>query len=59
MNIEHHEFKDRIVVEFEENEFILIAHLIEKSSQKMKQKQVVKNSLSEEMNKTIQGFLNE
>ncbi|TQI72257.1 hypothetical protein JM79_3214 [Gramella sp. Hel_I_59] len=38
MIVYHHEHKDRVVLELEENELTLISFLLEKSAQKLKGK---------------------
>ncbi len=57
MIIYKHDFKDRTVLELEENELNLIAFLIEKSHQKHKDK--LKEPLSSKMHEKIQAFFNE
>lgn len=57
MDIYQHEHMNRIVIELEENEFTLIAFLIEKSKQK--HQAVMKESLAEIMDKDIQEYINE
>jgi len=59
MIIEKHNYKDnRIEIDLEENEFLLIAHLIEKSVQKSKNI-AFKDAINKNMHKIIQEFLND
>jgi len=55
MIIYHHNHKDRVVLELEENELTLISFLLEKSAQKLKDK--MNESLSEKMNKQLFDFI--
>jgi hypothetical protein len=54
-----HYYKDRIILDLEYEEFILIAYLIEKNSQKMKQNNVVKEPISVKINVELQKFISE
>lgn len=54
MEIYNHKTKDRFVLEVEENEFTLIAYLVEKSHQKHKTKLI--EPLATKMNKEIISF---
>ena len=57
MIIYDHDHKDRIVLELEENEFTLLAYLLEKSHQNLKDK--MKDSLSTTMHKDIQHYFDQ
>lgn len=55
MIIYRHNHKDRIVLELEENEFVLIAYLIEKSHHQFKDK--IKEPLDSKLNEKVQEFI--
>jgi hypothetical protein len=55
MIIYRHNYKDRTVLELEENELTLIAYLIEKSHHKLKDK--MKEPLASKLNKKVQEFI--
>lgn len=57
MTIEPHQHKNRIVLDLEENEFTLLAYLIEKSSQKTKKDNVIKEPLDVKMNEVFRKFI--
>jgi hypothetical protein len=57
MKIYKHNYKNRTVLELEENEITLIAYLIEKSYHNHKDK--LKDPLATMLNKKIQTFLKE
>ena len=59
MTIDKHDHKNRIVIELDENEFTLLAYLIEKSSRKTKKDDMIKASLDVKMNKEFRKFLTE
>ena len=59
MTIDKHDHKNRIVIELDENEFTLLAYLIEKSSRKTKKDGMIKASLDVKMNKEFRKFLTE
>ncbi len=62
MTIKKHIHRNRIVIDLinlEENEFVLIAYLIEKNSQKAKKNNVVKESIGLKLNVEMQKFIDE
>lgn len=59
MTIDKHDHKNRIVIELDENEFTLLAYLIEKSSRKTKKEGMIKETLDVKMNKEFRKYLTE
>jgi len=59
MIIYKHEHKNRIVLDLEENEFTLLAYLIEKSSRKTKEENIIKDPIDVKMNEDFRKFLTE
>jgi len=57
MIIYPHDCKDRIVLELEENEFTLLAYLIEKSSQKTRNENIIKEPLDVKINELFMKFI--
>ncbi|MUP44877.1 hypothetical protein E0K83_03845 [Gramella sp. BOM4] len=57
MIVYHHDHKDRVVLELEENEFNLVSFLLEKSAQKHKGK--LKEPLAVEMSNQLLKFMDE
>ncbi len=55
MTIYHHEHKNRMVLELKQNELILIAHLIERCHDRLKDK--MENPLSSTIHKKLQEFI--
>ena len=55
MKIHHHKYKNRIVLELEKHELILIAHLIEQCHDRLKDK--MKKPLSSDIHKKLQEFI--
>ena len=57
MTIEKHEYKKRIVLDLEENEFVMLAYLIEKSSRQTLEDNIVEDPLDVKMNFVFRDFL--
>ena len=59
MNIIKHDQQDRIILELEESEFALIAHLIHKAHQKLEKEKVVQESIPKRLHEQFQQYINE
>jgi len=59
MLIKKHHHKERIILDLEEDELFLIAYLMEKCSNEMKDKKEVKTPLSTTLSDKFQIFINE
>jgi DNA-binding response OmpR family regulator len=57
MKIHTHEHEDKINLELTENEFTLLAYLIEKSSTQTRQDNFIKNPIDVSMNEVFRKYL--